>query len=63
MVTEIKTNKWQFVFAMLGVALSWAGMAMSADSEEGKNISKAEVKDLIQKVLALIGMSLDDLMG
>lgn len=48
---------------MMGLALSWAGAAMAEESEAGTEITKEEVKDLIRKVLALLGMSLDDLMG
>lgn len=53
-------SRYTLVFAILGVAMSWAAKVTAKSSEAGSKISKAEALDLVKRILKVIGMSLEE---
>ena len=61
MMGLVQQNRWQIAIAAVGIILSWAGEAFYSGGDAGKEVSKEEAKELIKRILALINMSLDDI--
>ena len=55
-------SRWNFAFALMGTALAWAGQALSPASPGGEEITSEEIVDLVVKVLAPMGITVDPAM-